>query len=1077
VDAIKLVSGMFDIWTAAISSAFSVLISTAGLVLLSVTRPRDMDWSAWTGGRVYLYKAAGVFGAFLHFLGLALSSMPWLLGVWLDEQGKAAMMLQCTLVLACWAADRFLADGRPPSPLLSCGCVVVWFGSTLVEWAGPRPYDSLMPGLSAQIAGCDGGYRSPFLIYAPLWLTVIIFGTLFLLVTACEDLMNASIDSESDIGDGSASSVSFKPSSRPSSSMRSLRRKLLPIIHGFALSMAGVCFGSGAARAMMSSVSFASVLLVIAVVCAWQWLWSLERSLGEWAMLSQNTAVLLRLVQAHLVFRDFRWSPQTETGLLIMWKWPGVWFFLLGFFLVVAVTVLFLAAPDGEPEGRELALSASSSATSLSTDKSLHLRGGAGIFPVALCQWLMFLVCLVSFYFGITQTILDFKYRLPEVQFVQGNSTGPMQQSAAPDPLQERTASGQSYLQLITTLYDKRLPCSAMVMAFNTVGRAPLQFGTFIAVKLRPAFLPPALLRNLQQTYVVDQAQGWFVNIFVLMLLAAFFNLTGPSGAVEFTTYLGDGFWYFLLFAFSGLLVAQSFQLFPETGAARHAGIPRRMLKSNDSENGSNGHRRDANNDSDTSSDAGGSDDEGGSQPVLMAVGLVVLLLAILASMVLGLTMPFLDFDYRVSGVLLKQASPTLLELLGSIGTMYPGLGLLTVLTLLGTMVLWLPVFVLRMLKGARELGGGYSRFLELAIRPWIMIDLWAVSVLVIYYIVTARNKATIEVCAHFPEDPAGILAICALFLAGKAAVQLAKCMLEGPADAPGPTAKPVRLPCGNATWGAAAGATFVFWLLFLYFHGPPVTPQITSLHDFNHVLSVLLANANTKLQQKLPHSAGDCDALWQHRVATGKELYGDTDAESDFHKTCRGNKPLARVHKKVMNAEASWATGLSSLQLVDVHVMPPRNISAPSQRWTMALNGHFTDLHLWLKVKLGDKPWLDDYMCCHNPFHFSLLASATCTVGRGFEGVALEVSHIDAVEFEHEVNINSDPDTRSSYEVNYGSYDAVAKALSDFLSMKSAHLFVKNADGTATDALVAAGNVMADMFRLNTGNHCPHHY
>merc|ERR1712232_772636 len=97
---------------------------------------------------------------------------------------------------------------------------------------------------------------------------------------------------------------------------------------------------------------------------------------------------------------------------------------------------------------------------------------------------------------------------------------------------------------------------------------------------------------------------------------------------------------------------------------------------------------------------------------------------------------------------------------------------------------------------------------------------------------------------------------------------------------------------------------------------------------------------------------------------------------------------------------------------------------------------------------------WLDDYMCCNNPFHFTLLASATCTIGQGFSNVQLEVTHIDPIEFKHNVTIKSTATEATWYSINYGSNDAVEQTLRNLMTLKEGHLMVENADGSATNAL-----------------------
>jgi len=1048
----------------ACSSVLSVVASTIGLVVLGLTRPSDAKIDDTSN--VYITRIVGVFGALLYFIGLALGSIPWLVGVWNDVEGKASIMVQQMLVLACLVSERCIL-GRAPHPLIAIGCVVVWFGSTLIEWAGPRPYDSMLSGLEGQIAGCDGGYRTPFLIYAPLWLSVVTFGAVFLCFNPDGRCDNGEDDSsEDDIGSASLLLEKHLKQER----IRALRRKLLPIVYGFAMSMSGIVCASGTARDDMTWVTLGVCLMALSVVCAWECLWSLDMTLGTWALLSQNTYTLLRFVQGHLVFRDFRWNANSEIGYFIVWKWPGVWFFLLGFFLTVTVTVLFLSHSE-EDEGdvstgtivRAGSKTIMSSANSVDSDNDGYRSDGykPTMAPACRClvmgiQWLLFFACITSFYFGITLTILDFKYGVPGLQWHGGNETTNHTADPTADGTELRTASGQSYLQLITTLYDKRLPCSAMVIAFNSVCRAPLQFASFVVVMLRPSILPVKVLQNLQTTFLIEQSRGWFVNVFVLMLLAAFLNLTGPTGAVSFITLLDTGFWWFLLFTITSVMIGVTFDLFPETGAFR-------------GETSTKVTRRISRESQDSESDYGSEKNRGsGSQRLLLVGTLGLLLFVIIVALVLGLTKPFLDFDYRVSGVIVKTASPTLYEILQA--TLSPTLKGLEVMTLVVALIVWLPCFALAFFEVAP---GAFGHALEQLIRPWVLLEMWAVSVLIIYYIVSSRNKAPIEVCAKFPEDMSGILAIVVLFGAGKALTTLAKKILS-PVTIPKSAAE---LPGGNGLWSGGFGLLFVGLILGLYFHGPPVEKELSDLEDFNHMMSASVPTLNLRIQDKIPKTVGSCDGFWAHSVQKGEVAVDDIDAHGKFMQTCRGKRAIAEVNKGTLYAEATWATGLDTIQIMQMQVHKPVNISNVTKNWIFNLDAKFTDVHIWLKATLGGKPWIDDYMCCDNPFHFSLQASANCTSGQGFHSVKLHTTQIDPIELQHEVVTENVPGFSSSYEVNYGGYDAIEQSLKNFLTLKNGHLLIRNANGSHTDAMEAVGDVLKDVFLLNTGRHCPDDY
>lgn len=462
----------------------------------------------------------------------------------------------------------------------------------------------------------------------------------------------------------------------------------------------------------------------------------------------------------------------------------------------------------------------------------------------------------------------------------------------------------------------------------------------------------------------------------------------------------------------------------------------------------------------------------------LSVAGLLSLLGIVVVAAYFGLTRPFLNFKYRVSDVTIKTAAPPVLELWYGIGE--PSLQGFAAFTVAGVLLIWLPLVLLSIAMPLEALEGHADKLtegvrrLELFFRPWVMVELWAVAVLLIYYILTSRNKGVIEVCAAFPDNPQGLLSICVVFLASKGLMMTAKSALTPKPRRPKRSA--AELPGGNVLWSSMAGVMFVFVLLLLYFNGPVAPREIVDLGDFNRALSVLLPLTNEKLSEKLPHSAGDCDKFWQERIETGEESFDGSYAE--FKKSCRGKKALGAYTKNGVTITADWVTGVNSLEIADVTVRPPSDPRAAVQHWEMTIAGQFADLHLWLQVKWGKHELIYNYMCCNSPFHFSLLVSANCTSRTGFQGVELQVAHMDQIEWVEHVNkitsMNDDLDLETSMEVNYGSYSAVEDALRNALTMQTGRLMVRNPDGSEMNPLESVGSIIGDIVLLNTGMHCP---
>jgi len=448
--------------------------------------------------------------------------------------------------------------------------------------------------------------------------------------------------------------------------------------------------------------------------------------------------------------------------------------------------------------------------------------------------------------------------------------------------------------------------------------------------------------------------------------------------------------------------------------------------------------------------------------------------------MYLAISSPFLSFEYRLSGITIKQSEPTVFELWQSLGERSRLLSYFAAITMILLMPLWLMLLGLRALaefqrRPGRELNciGRTVKFLELTARPWVMGHIWAFSLMLIYYIVTARNKAPIEVCTRFPKRPIGLIAIAVMGGCVKSLHELAK-QLVAPLHAAPPKGK-LSLPGGTWTWGVGAVIVGTFWLVILFSHGPTLEPEIASLDDVNTVLSKILPVTNRHLHMKIPESAGDCEELWEHRIKNGEALYAKPQSEVMRH--CSGHRPLSHIKKRSghtnMEVTAKWATGLNTLEIMDILIMPPTNVTEITQQWNMTVTAKFSDLHVWLKVVLGDEEWINDYMCCDTPFHFTIQASVQCTLGFGFHPMQLNVLHMDHIEFVHRVEVGRSQGFSASYHVDYGRSEMVEHTIMNLMTGKTGKFLIKNSDGSTTDPLASASNVLNDIVFLNTGQQC----
>ncbi|CAK8986251.1 unnamed protein product [Durusdinium trenchii] len=1048
-----------------VSSAFSVLVSTAGLALLRGTRPSEVERLqryADAGSPIQqwiLWHVLGVFGALLLYIGLVLSSIPMLMGVSADDEGKTAAIVQQTLVLVCWLTERYLVEGRPLPLMQSCLCALIWFGSTVVEWAGPRPYDNMSLGLPGQIAGCDGGYRSPFLIYASVWLTGLTFGTLLLF---CEE--GTTLVSCVDPSDDEAAAAP-DPAQEKTRRLQPFRRKVLPIVYAMATSMSGIVFATGTAGNDMRYITAGAVLLVIAVLCAWDFLWRLELPLSTWGAVFQGFTTSLRVVQSHFVFRDFRWDPEDMHGILIVYKFPGLQFFMTGMFVLFVSLQLYMYTcswPEwsaGEQAQTSLHLS------SLSRDtRAESLDEGSSFSHGRLCR------------------------------FKSNHTPG----------YGHRFTDGDAYIDVITWLYDSRLPCSAFVVSYNAMILPPVQFLLFFFILLRPSFIPEELYCSMQ-AYVMNLAPMRFTQPCIMMLIVGIANMPGP-GDTLFGGWFTHGYWYFIAYCTSAILLAWSVQpseedtgkyaaaddsfpcesvcekgisSVPATGNGNSNGVhkdgdsARALMAKYKQNTGNNGDE-----DSDELSEASDGGDVCAKKPFevaacVMGGGVVV------ATAYLALTQTYLNIEYRLSGLAIHGINPSVIDLWFSIGSVSRFLMLFAMTTMVLLPGLWLTLFAIRMINDSVNEKSDFvrwARYLEPIVRPWVLCHIWSASLCLVYYMVTARNKATTEVCATFPETPTGIVAILCLGVGMYGLIAYAKAVTR-PKHLPKYSSVP-QLPGGFFIWGLGPMACMAFWASLLYSHGPVRPPTLSTVDDVNSALSKLLPDVNRQLHKNIKDSAGDCEALWDYRTLKGEVLF--SSPLSEIHRSCQGDAPLAHMSsdRGAVGTDITvlWATGLRSMEIADMVVTPPADMSAPVQPWFITLSAMFTDLHVYMKVIVNGKEWLKDYMCCDKTLHFTLKVSAECHVGFGFSALHLELLNMDKVNFVQKTQMILDSGASASFEMDYGTSATVEKAIANFLTLKTGNLLMRNSDGSTTDTLQTAGEALSHVIQLNTGKRCLSH-
>lgn len=969
----------------ALTSVLSVALSTVGLALLRGTRPSSSMALGPGSAAWYRNRALGVCGAFLFFFGLVLASLPKLRGVKTDTEEKGAALIQCTLVLTCWITERYQIVGRPLPPVQSLTCAVMWFAATLVQWAGPKPFDNLSLGLDGQVSGCDGGYRTPFLIYAASWTTCLTAGPAFLLIQGCKRITWPDPDADqpnSSFADNDPSDpYLYLPYDKTKDPFR-MRRLIVAVLFGGAIAMSELTFATGASTNEMGYIVLGAGALVLAVLLAWDFLWLIEGPLGGWAPLSLGAVTMLRLTQEHLVFRDFRWDPDSEFGPLTVWRWPGLHLFMFGTLILVFMLVLFIGIID-----------------TLGWEGISYAEYVDLVWPkepvswprktVTLLQWILLFLCMATLFYGITMPLIDFEITLPNVQYVMTETAGDAGSNDTAASAHRVIHASQSNVNLISFLYDRRLPCNALVLALNNVILPPLQFLGTVFLLIRPRIIPADVLSAIR-LILLDQAPPRFSNSFTVVTLVAFLNFSvGWSEDGWFKVSFASGFYSFLLYCFISVVLAQTLQepaeavvtrkkrervitemlvagnsmpldSFEPEGTGVELGLlsrrGRRLAQdsrdeedsdnSDDSEVSPRKAKRSARSARSDVSDSGSGSDleesvsaDQGDTSCVVAVLLVVGILAMLVGGAYGiqaaLEWPFLTMQYRISGLIVMTFEPNLLDLYDVLTKSDSMIALMAIVTIFIVVIIFIVVFFLRILaasidslRPARKV----INFVEAMIRPWVMGHLWAMTFLALWYICTSRNKAVVEICASFPQPAYGVFGLVLLY-GGSIGIQK---VAEAYANASAPRAEPppdvgASERAVKSTIITCAVVTWVGMVVYLYGHGPVMDREILDAGDMNRTLSGTVPVMNQLMVKYLPHSIGYCEALYNQGVAAGTIPYSTSAEEWARDTFCSGDKAIKNVtrmvgldHNQEMHIVIPWATGIHTVSLSEISITPP---------------------------------------------------------------------------------------------------------------------------------------------------------
>ncbi|CAE7206963.1 unnamed protein product [Symbiodinium natans] len=969
---------------------------------------------------------------------MVLGELPFLMGVSAEDEGKAAAFVQNALVLACWLVERFILTGQPLPLVQSCSCALVWLAATLIDWAGPTPYDDVTLGLASQVAGCDGGYRSPFILYATVWITGLIFGTLLLcLEEGAHFLADEGSEEEA-----------------PEAKAPPLRRKALPIVYGLATSMSCILFATGSATNDMMWVVSGVLLLVISVLCTWNWLWRLEMNLATWGALFHGFAIALRAVQNHAVFRDLRWDPEDQHGLLVVYEFPGLQLFMFGM-LVMFVSLQFYLYTCHWKEWRSIeSQDVSTGSYSYNVVNGGHARYDKGGNKSHVCagsqwwQWILLPLCILCQIIGVHVPLIYTECTLPNVTWFHEDSEG------------YRVSQGESYMDVIRWLYQRQLPCSAFVAAYNAMLLPPLQFLMIFLILLNPEFIPLDL-RQSMQTYVMTLAPMRFTQPSIMMLVVGIASLPIENqhpDNIRYGGYFTNGYWFFLSYCVANLILAWSVQ--PANVLPEPDGLLNSCKSIKGRDRSLKPHFSGYVYEAELSEESGAED----SQPKPPAVILMMAAGVVAAGIWIALMHPYLEFEFRIAGVAIHRVTPTVLDLWWSIGSVNRFLMCFSAVTVIVLPSLWIVLLCARLLAGS-SLGSA-----EPWLRPWVMCHIWAASLVLVYYIVMARNQNTMEVCAKIPSMPLGPAAILCMGLGTYALLHMAKAK-------PGPSSLP---PGGAPFWLGGPALTMLAIGLFFSTHGPVRHSKPKDVEDLNRHLDSMVVLLNQHLHKDVTQTFGDCSALWNHRVEQGEVPASSHWAESA---DCSGTTPLLQRETEVgtvaskhrMKLKAVWAKGVNSLELESLHLQRPPDLSQAVQLWHLDIRAAFADLQVFINVFVDDKEWYSGNVCCNEPFHFQLQVSVQCRQGLGFDGLELNLLDMDQVVLAHNAALLSGPAWAAAAS-EAGRRELVKKVVEEFVSLHTGRLLLRNLNNKSAKARQIGSDVLSDIVHLNTGEICAQH-
>lgn len=1053
---------------------------TAGCVVLRASRPSGLDDG-------HLRHMAGSFkcqlaGGVLVFTSLVLRCLPMPPHHATDAEVRLAHLAE-SLILPCfWAAERFVLQRRPLPVLQSLHFVWIFLCVLLFRLGEPRPFDNLDEHIAGEImGGCDSGYRFFVRFYLCIFITLVVLGIALQFPTDAgfqdrfaalrSDCSPPASESDSDASPAALPAADTGP---PPSS---LRKKLSPFLFGGFVSFAVEAAQFGAVNESWAAFVFMVLLLVLATVLTFDWLCRMELTLGSWGPASQLFLILVGYLQGVCLFTDFRWAGEDEGGYFSMPMQPGVWLMTVGVVIALITFPVFLDADDTVEWGSAYEDDDDAHSPGYK-ERVRHRRATMAAMvearrPARVVVCLLLPVCLLTMFMGITQPMAEVHLAPPKIVLLPDELRSPGRARAVesgpvpPSTTALQTVKVSNFMNVIVSSYKGHVPMSAISVIWLAFRSTTLLVIQTVLVVARPSFVSAHQLQGARDA-IVHGASGRLINPMINMLAIAWLNYSDPSqGAVQIT--FGAGFWYLVMHAFSVIALA----LFVEVDADKLDRVDRARTLTV-------GQVHDDGGDGSDDSDAPRFDPK-----TLKGAAVLALTGVTVVAMYVGFTNPFLIIKVRIEGVLAGTSYPNLVDLWNSLMIANSGVGRIAACTVLGAMLVWVPLLFLALHCSNSRC----ALISERTARQWVMGHQWMQALLLPYLILTiksAHSDALVEACYQLPLPPYAPLGIVVMGVGVIALQSLGRSLTSAPASRPPPPRKGglkiPRLPGGNMVWAVCLGSVFCATFYKLISTAPKPVARFKSLAEANENMGYMQTYINDQLKANLPESMGNCQALRAYREKQGL-------SETNRDTKCIGDKDLANNTAGSVLFRAKWITGIDTMRVTRMELLPPSNEDASFQKWNFEIDGQLTDLHVWLKIGLsahawdslnafedvfdfgnGAKVWFDDNMCCTNPFKFTIQASAECFEGYGFRPVKMDIPRLDPIEIKHTV----DKGKMGSYEANYGSYSVVQDALRKLFQAKTSQVRVQMGDSTIVDPMDFISKKMEELVRLNTGKECP---